>query len=377
MPQPAAAPSARPLVPAALSARQEVKPAARLMELDILRAFAILAVLVVHTTSQATVDITAGSRSQILYLVFNRISLFAVPAFIFLSGIVLFYRYKDRWSGREAIQFYCKRIQYIVLPYVLWALAYYLFIPWFFDTLAAHPLTAAEFVEKLLWGETAYHLYFIIIIVQFYAVFPILMSIVHRFPAAGRWLPLLGLAVQTAAYACRFYGGGLSHASSMAFTYAFVFGIGAWIGLNYDRFRQWLREFGWAATALAAFLGSAYTLFHLLLQFGVNFGLLTETLLFHGYGLTAAIGLMVVSLHTAERWTALAAVLISLGSVSFGIYFLHPMLLMIYSEYIQAPVASIAYHAVVMGSFLSVVLISWGMATLIKNRRGSWILLGR
>ncbi len=54
------------------------------------RALAILAVLVIHVTAQGTVTLPQTGLSGLAYLWANKISYFAVPLFIALSGLVLF-----------------------------------------------------------------------------------------------------------------------------------------------------------------------------------------------------------------------------------------------------------------------------------------------
>ncbi|GIP31062.1 acyltransferase [Paenibacillus sp. J2TS4] len=353
------------------------KSAGRIRELELLRAFAIGAVVLIHSTAGATVELASGSRSQLLYLIINQMSSFAVPVFIMLSGIVLFYRYNNRWSLSEAVSFYRKRIQYIVIPYVLWSLFYSFFYPWLFKTVSLKAWSFDTFLNQLLWGKASYHLYFMVIIIQLYAIFPLVMTLVHRFSVFRHLLPFIGLAVQAGAYAYRYYGNGLPHGASLAVTYAFVFSVGGWIGLNYDRFRQWLHSYSWVASAAAVAVGSAYTMLHIVSPFGIRFGWETEAILFHLYGATATVGLLVLCTHLLNHWTGLTRVLMSIGGVSFGIYFVHPALLAVFRTYLVAPAGSLLYHALTIGGFFIVFLLSWGFSSGSKPLYGSWVILGK
>ena len=67
----------------------------RIPELDLLRGFAILGVLMVHATSVAATKIP-NSIMKNVYVFLNTFSTFCVPAFIFLTGFVLFYNYYER-----------------------------------------------------------------------------------------------------------------------------------------------------------------------------------------------------------------------------------------------------------------------------------------
>ena len=69
----------------------------KLTEIDIIRAIAIIAVLVIHGTSGAT-QLPLGTGSHAVFFILNKASLFTVPLFIWISGVVLFYTYYDRWE---------------------------------------------------------------------------------------------------------------------------------------------------------------------------------------------------------------------------------------------------------------------------------------
>ncbi|OPH57841.1 hypothetical protein BC351_04940 [Paenibacillus ferrarius] len=89
----------------------------KIYEMDIVRALAILAVVLIHSTSDATVEPTDGSLSQIIFYAINRACQFAVPLFILISGVVLFYQYYEDWNLKSAIKYLRKRIWRIAIPY--------------------------------------------------------------------------------------------------------------------------------------------------------------------------------------------------------------------------------------------------------------------
>jgi len=103
----------------------------KILEMDIVRSIAILAVVLIHTTADATMSLPKGSISQIIVFAVNEASQFAVPVFIFISGIVLFYRYYDSWDFKAlAWSFYRKRIGSVLIPYLIWSFFYYIFYQW-------------------------------------------------------------------------------------------------------------------------------------------------------------------------------------------------------------------------------------------------------
>lgn len=71
----------------------------RITYLDLLRGIAILAVVTIHVTSYPVAFLSMDSTVYPLYFILNAASQFAVPAFLFLSSLVLFYRYDGGVQG--------------------------------------------------------------------------------------------------------------------------------------------------------------------------------------------------------------------------------------------------------------------------------------
>ncbi|MXO81386.1 acyltransferase family protein, partial [Paenibacillus sp. OT2-17] len=169
----------------------------KIPELQLVRAMAILAVLMVHATSYATVQLTNSS----LYVVYNALNVlmkYGTPVFIALSSMVLFYNYKDRPMGRQLLsRFYKQRLLYILLPYVMFSLFYFILSlmagssePWNIITLAK------SFALKLATGKAYTHLYYIFIMMQFYLAFPFVLWLFQRCQQLPQWSIVLGLLVQ-------------------------------------------------------------------------------------------------------------------------------------------------------------------------------------
>ena len=89
---------------------------------------------------------------------------FAVPMFILISGIVLSLRYDGDYSIKT---FYKKRINRILIPYLIWSLIYIAV-----GFVANQDITATEIIFKLFTGSAFYHLWFFLLIFQLYLFFP-------------------------------------------------------------------------------------------------------------------------------------------------------------------------------------------------------------
>jgi surface polysaccharide O-acyltransferase-like enzyme len=133
--------------------------------IDSLRTFAILAVLLIHTTTRT---IEAGNFNLIYFpftIFLNQMARFAVPLFFVISGFVLEINF-DKNSGY--LNFLKKRFSKILIPYIFWSGIYYLLV---------YNQNHENFFQVLLKGNASYQLYFIPTLCIFYLVFPFLHKI--------------------------------------------------------------------------------------------------------------------------------------------------------------------------------------------------------
>jgi surface polysaccharide O-acyltransferase-like enzyme len=140
----------------------------RLKEIDSIRAIAIISVIVIHVSG------AYASGSRVAYYI-NQLMRYAVPVFVMLSGFSLYYADMNRpWDS--CLQFYAKRLKKVFIPYIIWSLLYILY-SWISSGKAPRvdsiPMT-------LLHGQASYHLYFIIIIMQLYLLYPLLRVLFRK-----------------------------------------------------------------------------------------------------------------------------------------------------------------------------------------------------
>ena len=353
---------------------------ARLYELELVRAFAILAVLLIHGTADGTLDPPEGpppgSRSRVVYIAVNELSNFAVPVFFMISGLVLFYRYFDTWKTGDALSFYRKRLQYILIPYAIWSLFYHWFYRWL-DQPGAVLFHPHEFIGELIRGDAGYHLYFIVIIVQFYAIFPILMALAKKFDAFARNLAVFGIATHIAVFAIDIGVAAIPNLSRLCLKYFSMFCIGGYIGIRYDAFMNWLKRHIWWVAMLATALGFTLTLTFELAPYGVSFGRTVYLLLLFSYSALIGWTLIYAGKTLLENAPRLSAALLSFGSASFGIYFIHPGLLSYWKTLVHAEAGSLAYDLATWGGIALIVFAPWAIVALLKRFRWSWVLFGK
>lgn len=170
----------------------------RLPQLDIFRALAILGVLHVHASSFAAGEQALHSPYYYWLNWINIFFKFGTPSFIFLSSFVLFYNYYGRPVTRSLIiNFYRRRLKYILLPYLLASMGYYALTLYvngrLMQSLGGNLLS---FSRALFSGSAYAHLYFVFISIQFYLLFPVLLKLLQSSRFLMKWAIPMGLALQ-------------------------------------------------------------------------------------------------------------------------------------------------------------------------------------
>jgi surface polysaccharide O-acyltransferase-like enzyme len=152
------------------SAMKGKKP--RIAEIQVLRGFSFLAVVLQHTIGHYAYLPEAQVGDGILLGILLVAAKFAVPVFIFITGLVLFYNYRD---GVHTVDFIRKRCKDVVLPYALWSIVY---IIAFHDE--GFPLWSEiyKLPAHLFAGTAMYHLWYVIMIIQFYLLYPLIQKTV-------------------------------------------------------------------------------------------------------------------------------------------------------------------------------------------------------
>ena len=208
---------------------------------DLLRVLTFAAVIAVHTVTTVNPpdSVPAGGAAMLLH--FTREAFFALTAF------VLVHRYRDRLP---VVPFWRKRLLLVGAPYVAWSVIYTGL------TLITTPLppTAAvtQLGRNLLIGTAWYHLYFLVVTMQFYLLFPVFLRLLRGF--AGRrgglwWLLAISAVLQVGidaglrvVHPSGIAGKLLGYDGSFVGSYVFYLMLGGVAALHADRVQSWVRR---------------------------------------------------------------------------------------------------------------------------------------
>lgn len=355
-------------------------------ELDFLRGFAIVAVIAIHTTSYW---MTIGSVNPLLVSAAftTTITHFAVPLFIMVSGLVLGLKYRGTFSLRT---FYSKRFRSTIIPYLIFAVLYTIFLGYLFTS----PSIKMALLNIAI-GESALHLWFIILIIQFYLLYPVLLRLFEYFESRDRGLVLViaSLVIQTSWNVLILYpenwmpGGNVGQIKASilhnAFlTHVFYFIAGMYVSRHYRRWMDGIASFRFGILVIEASLLSGLVTVFLLPSVTTVTGLsLITAKTCKALILPALYLCMFALLFRAARALlrksgALPSAFLSLGRYSYGIYLIHVFFLyalFFWLEDFGIHPDSWLYYPL---HFCGVLILSYVSIRLISLVPGSSILIG-
>lgn len=345
----------------------------RLSEIDLVRAIAIIGVLVVHATSFSTIEMLVHPASYPYYSFLNIFLKFGTPVFIFLSSFVLFLNYYHRPLSKEMItSFYKKRMIHIIIPYLVFSTIYYLLVAVTRDPAVLPPNLLQDYASKIGSGDAYPHLYFVFISVQFYLIFPIALWALRKRPKLLPWIIPLGLILQWLFFTLNEWIH-IPRASSWAFSYFSFYMLGAYWGIRYPAIKKWVLERkasptirNWLLAALwCAWLIAGLWHVSVWLEFRMHTIVRPQyvyTLLWNVYTMLSGILFLWAASKLLNRfdennyWINKLRVL---GSLSFGIYLIHPLFLAAYRELRPDNAPEHILHLWYGGGFLFALIGSW------------------
>lgn len=290
----------------------------RIDEVDYLRALACLFVVLIHTTADYIFLDTAGHLTKTAFLFVNRAVTFAVPAFIFISGFVLARRYLQR--DFSYLLFLKKRLKHIIVPYFCWTFVYYLC----FIQQNIYGFSLSFFLKSLFLGDMVYHLYFVVLILQFYLLFGVFRGLFRRYSAHLLMLVFLLINILFMKF------GYFQYADRFFLQYLSFFTFGIYFSINYQSFKEkicyYRSKLAIGYVLMSLFIAQQYYQITILKRVYDGFLYNLSWLLFSLLAIVFFFGLA-VSLQNTEL-TAVKKFLLKLSDASYLIYLSHPLMLM-------------------------------------------------
>jgi peptidoglycan/LPS O-acetylase OafA/YrhL len=258
--RPAAPPATAP-APVLLDAH--TTPGGYLGQFDSYRVIACCAVLLQHSLLW---NVHAGNTAAWAFVMLLH---FSRTAFFFLTAFVLTYSEINR--PRTVTQFWWRRYVEIGVPFLIWTAVY-----WLVTMIGAGSWGQAG---SLLWRDLVfgyYQLYFVVVLFQFYLVFPFLLRAVRatRHHAALMTASLLfALALASDLHHMQYFGvvGDATRSimsvwpfSRELITYQEQFIAGILVALHFDRVRRFIEQRWRQVIALAVGVGIVATLWYLI-----------------------------------------------------------------------------------------------------------------
>lgn len=185
-----------------------------------LRGVAIIAVVVIHLTSGKYDPISFDGSFN---LILNQLSRFAVPVFFISSGYGLFVTKKHELLLKK---YYFGRYKIIIPIYIFWTLVYFV--------LTGSQRNLSALVFDLLTGEGSYHLYYLLVLILFYLIYPF----VYQFFSTRQGL-IISL-VLTLIFQCllQFNIDIFGMGPSNLFNWLAYFSLGIYFGKNQNKLRE-------------------------------------------------------------------------------------------------------------------------------------------
>ncbi|GLY65640.1 acyltransferase [Amycolatopsis taiwanensis] len=289
---------------------------------DLVRVLTVGLVIGLHVLALAPVPPTVGLGALIIVFHVSREVFFLLTAFVLTYGTS---RRKPHWPS-----FWRKRYLFVVVPYLTWTLLYF-----FAD---GPPFKVDVLGQQLLTGTARYHLYFLLVSMQIYLVFPLIRALLRATVRYHGWLLaggaafqlLFSLAVQQD-WPAGVLTGWLHFPDALLPSYLGYVLAGAIAGWHREELIAWTR-----AHARVVFAGCAGAI-----ALGVG-GYLAQVFLAGQTPLAASMvwqpavavesvaiawAFLALGLRWQDRGRPAHRPIVSTSDASFGIYLIHPLVL--------------------------------------------------
>jgi len=367
----------------------------RTTEIKYLKGFAILAILLGHTSIGVT-HVSGVNGVVLTNVILETFSQFALPLFVIVLGFLLSVRTDELISQHKNIskrRFFIKQLGSILPIYIIFS-SVYLLVQAATSYLSGEALpTAGEVIYQLLTAGTYYHLWYFALLIQLILIYPAITVLYHRVSEIKDPINLvlgaliLQIAWNTGLALC---GGSVGPVTSdlagkFLFTHIFYFMLGIYTCHHFKEIREWFRTHTvwWMlipVTAITVILSATWV--SGLLSYG-NFSDIPETW-FISAGIIIPLYYILISgicfrscIILSEKKGIFFSMIRKLSSCSFGIFLIHPLVMLALNRTIF-PGISISYGDWIYYPllFASALILSYILVQFIRYLPHSSMIIG-
>jgi peptidoglycan/LPS O-acetylase OafA/YrhL len=307
-------------------------PLRRLDQVDSMRPLKQAGVVSTHVLLffAPAASVSAGAALNLLHV--------SREGFFFISACMLTYAYSGIGRGDWG-RFYRRRLVSVGIPYLCWTLVYFLY-----NLRGAHFASAGDALDRLSRTLVTgyYQLYFLVVIMQFYLVFPLVLALLRRTRGHHGLVVAVAAAAQvTLAVLLHWRIVTQPWVMSEASSYVLYLIGGAVVAFHLDEVDAWVRRHARLIIVLTALAATAAEGVYYLAEAGVTTVLGSTDDAFQpsvipwNVGAIACIYLVGVALVKPGRSRRLRALVRSGSDNSYGVYLSHLLVidLLIYIGY--------------------------------------------
>jgi len=321
-------------------------------EIQILRGFAILAVVLIHLFNLGLTNVKAGMNGYWFFQIAHSLFQFAVPCFILISSITLAYTNQQGIINYK--RFYISKFKRLVIPFFMWTF-FFLIVKFIFNLspevsklyqlnsfVKGQLLSVDNWVQWLLFGKAYTHLYFMSIMIQFVIMAPMLLWLVrwitNKFKERS-FAAVLYMAVlpQIAIYWINrlYIYSRFKYTATMLIWYWCILILGLWIGLNYKKFVCKISEFKYWIISASVVFAIIYIWYRIAIIKGEPISTFYYQMIYYLYVILASLSAFILSISMYDKRKVLSKYLNLIGRYSFGIYLMHPVITLIMSKIVK------------------------------------------
>jgi peptidoglycan/LPS O-acetylase OafA/YrhL len=279
-----------------------------------------------------------NTASYFAMVVLQKVGVFAVPAFLFISGF--FVAYAARGKSTLTWKMVGVRLKNLLIPYLIWSII--IFVVDFFQGTTYPPV---EYLRRLLLCDAVPAYYYVFLLCQLYILSPLLapfakarshllLSISLIIFVAIVSLFYVKLYSELAGIEMPFIDRLLALVPGRSFLrFIFFFVMGMVSGFHLQRFKQWLQRFKWHLLTIAI-VSAPLAIIETELIFQLT-GMDWRGGIFTLTGALYAISFILAFMAFDRVTIPFSKTIYELGLASFGIYLLHTTALEFFARVIR------------------------------------------